>query len=1383
MAKTRDYMDYLDEHIGIAPVSSQEEYQAAETIADVMRDHGLEANIEEFDAHPTSTLAMCILTIVLVICLTITGLTEGAVHIITLVLAIVSVGIMLASHYLRNPFEGMGPAARSQNVVAVHRAEGPNVQRGARPIVIVAHYDTPRESLLRKGPLVHYAPMLPHLIVPLSIAVAVALLFQLFTFLPGFLRTLMWVIGLLCSLPMLFLAIVSIVDRHLNCTLGANDNKASVAAMLSILDKVHPADDRVLAEAEGRPVRKRNTDAPPAPPAPRQVQVVEEVKGVRHGAQILNSLGILPPSCEVVYEEPKVRVVQEPVTVAASVKDNNSTSIVDTIDEKPEPADEHSDTGVGEARPRRRTVSLLDEEDVSTKDDATTVDEERLLPASEEEASEPEDKESTRDEYRPSEDSEESKEDYDEEYEEDYDEEFSDEDYDEDYDEEYSEDEEGDEDNKPRGFFASIIAWFSNLISSIRERFSSKKDDDIDIERGRDRTQDDDYDDDYVGEYDEEYEGEEYDYDAEYEDEYDEDTDAEYEEDESSEDERDLVSDKEKANDSVEEDAHEEGRPANLPSIVPANIPSLEPVDEPVRESAIASVGEPTSASSVEPMLDASAIEPIRDQLSEPTTELATEPSVEPVSEPTDVSSVAPIAESAAEPEIAPVHESMDESVSDNPADSATPNENVQKADFEAYDDEVEYDDYADRTPEAPEPFDDDDLIDDREDLIAEEELYRTSKSPQPVAQNPQEDATPEKAPDVPSSNPLFENDELLTWDDEIPYPQHRNVGKVEPQPDEPQPVDTESAEPQSAESTPKNVADEASNASVTSYDDYDVEADGFDDISSNKEKADEGERFVSKTKPTADDSLEEGKPSEAYEDDAADEDDDYYEEEPYDEGVAVEPPSLGQRIKGFFRRLGGGEEEYENYEEDYYEDDEYYEEDLEEDSDLGYEEYEDDSELEEDEFEPEEDDPRQYSRRRANRVREDRYEEEYEDDDQYLEPYEDDIAEDRPDDDAYDSYEEDEEYDDYDDYEDDEPEERYEEDDYEEEEPLLTRPVDPNKLHFDREEDNDIVPRDTSGLDTISDSYDLYQGSPHRVDKRERPMPMEDPNWGVASYQPARPTINIARRAALYDLPDPSSRSIDPFDDEGKYGYEDEDAYAYAEDEAFADAYEGAAEDHRRTYAASSQDEYDVPNEEEPHDGGHDTKAYEQPRDWKGGATVRADLRDGEDGEPLVIDEADLQEAILELGDEFLVAHDIWFVATGASAADHAGMKAFLEQHRRDIRGSFLVNLDCIGAGDLSVLVKEGLRAPRRADRRLVRMLTDIARDLHIPLGTSVYDWDEKDAASAMRARVRAVTITGVDENGLPALSRTADDVPEYVVPDQVDSVVRLVTELIRRS
>ena len=52
-----------------------------------------------------------------------------------------------------------------------------------------------------------------------------------------------------------------------------------------------------------------------------------------------------------------------------------------------------------------------------------------------------------------------------------------------------------------------------------------------------------------------------------------------------------------------------------------------------------------------------------------------------------------------------------------------------------------------------------------------------------------------------------------------------------------------------------------------------------------------------------------------------------------------------------------------------------------------------------------------------------------------------------------------------------------------------------------------------------------------------------------------------------------------------------------------------------------------------------------------------------------------------------------------------------------------------------------------------------------------------------ARHATLRSATLVGLDEFGLPAYSRTMDDVPENLDGRQVESVVQLVLEAIRRS
>ena len=83
---------------------------------------------------------------------------------------------------------------------------------------------------------------------------------------------------------------------------------------------------------------------------------------------------------------------------------------------------------------------------------------------------------------------------------------------------------------------------------------------------------------------------------------------------------------------------------------------------------------------------------------------------------------------------------------------------------------------------------------------------------------------------------------------------------------------------------------------------------------------------------------------------------------------------------------------------------------------------------------------------------------------------------------------------------------------------------------------------------------------------------------------------------------------------------------------------------------------------------------------DWKGGAAPSAENREDTDSEDAAaISEDDLRNAVLSLSDDELIAHDIWFVALGASDFDHAGMREFLSKHRTDIRGAFLITLTAL--------------------------------------------------------------------------------------------------------
>lgn len=316
------------------------------------------------------------------------------------------------------------------------------------------------------------------------------------------------------------------------------------------------------------------------------------------------------------------------------------------------------------------------------------------------------------------------------------------------------------------------------------------------------------------------------------------------------------------------------------------------------------------------------------------------------------------------------------------------------------------------------------------------------------------------------------------------------------------------------------------------------------------------------------------------------------------------------------------------------------------------------------------------------------------------------------------------------------------------------------------------------------------------------RPAAPEDPEWGKTSFRPA--LSSVARRASLFDLPDPSTREKDPFE-----STDPNTVATSAQPEQAAQPAQPATNEviaPQPVSVLSSEEDKPKKNfftglvdriksmvnrtgdssEGSPESGSWLGESQDSDDVWRGGAAPRSGLRlvEGEEvPNEEVPSEEELREAVLSLGDDALISHDIWFVALGASSLDHAGMRAFLRQHRSEVRGCFVVNLDCVGAGELSVLTHEGHDVTRRCDRRLARLLSGAASDLHVPLAQKSYDWNSTDAHVAMRSSMRSVTLMGVDESGLPALSRTSADVPENVSGDQSAQVAEVVTEMIRRS
>ena len=447
-------------------------------------------------------------------------------------------------------------------------------------------------------------------------------------------------------------------------------------------------------------------------------------------------------------------------------------------------------------------------------------------------------------------------------------------------------------------------------------------------------------------------------------------------------------------------------------------------------------------------------------------------------------------------------------------------------------------------------------------------------------------------------------------------------------------------------------------------------------------------------------------------------------------------------------------------------------------------------------------------------------------------------------------------------------------------------------------------VENDQSGITNMAEESDEDAAEATRPE-RPRPSAVEDPEWGHSTYVPkAHPAAgNVARRAALFDLPDPLAKENDPFappTEATPAATYDAPATVRLDDDAdatqFVPANQSAVppiaddiqvlsapvENHqehatqkkrfgglfgkkRRQQQESMSEWLGVDEDYDAKASGEGIGSWDNFNDdnlehhgggYKGGAALNVNLRglkdkisslrpggvEGETEQPsneeAPLDDAagldvipgenpvadapqepenaddsyepeaydpeapmpevpaetieainetnvdrKLRDAILAMSDDDLRAHDIWFVATGASALGHAGIKDFIAKNRKSLRGAFVINLECVGAGDLTLLTNEGLGAPRRADRRLARLISSVASDLHLDLGQLSRTWADTEATPLMRSHLRAVTLMGLGDNELPAFAHTADDVPENVNPEQVENVCALIMETIRRS
>lgn len=307
-------------------------------------------------------------------------------------------------------------------------------------------------------------------------------------------------------------------------------------------------------------------------------------------------------------------------------------------------------------------------------------------------------------------------------------------------------------------------------------------------------------------------------------------------------------------------------------------------------------------------------------------------------------------------------------------------------------------------------------------------------------------------------------------------------------------------------------------------------------------------------------------------------------------------------------------------------------------------------------------------------------------------------------------------------------------------------------------------------------------------------PAPSSSPLASVPDPSlPSMKQANVASRTSLFDLPDPSAQVDDPFATaqgpeptsapvapsmpvaSGAQPLETISAPVSAVPKPRKRGLGGLFGRKKKNDQDSMSDWLGVEDDYDAKKSGRGIGSWDNFEDdndgWKGGATSS----DGASDE-------DMLSAVASMGDDELLGHDIWFVATGASDCDGAGMKAFLASHRDKLRGVFFINLESVGAGRLSVVTVEGEQQLLKGDRRIMNLVSKVCKSFHVDCGALEMPYAKTDAYAALEASRRALTIAGVDGTRL-AYARTEDDLPHNVNPTNIATVSEVVTEVIRRS
>jgi len=161
----------------------------------------------------------------------------------------------------------------------------------------------------------------------------------------------------------------------------------------------------------------------------------------------------------------------------------------------------------------------------------------------------------------------------------------------------------------------------------------------------------------------------------------------------------------------------------------------------------------------------------------------------------------------------------------------------------------------------------------------------------------------------------------------------------------------------------------------------------------------------------------------------------------------------------------------------------------------------------------------------------------------------------------------------------------------------------------------------------------------------------------------------------------------------------------------------------------------------------------------------------------PGAVDNASSVAVALGLAEELarqpLEHTEVWLRFTGAEEVDHRGAKELLRRHP-EVSGAYFLVLEGVGAGELTLVTKEGVLFPYRPDPELLKLVGTVAR-AHPELGIVEAPLTVVCETQTLRRLGRkALTLAGRDPGtGTLPYWHSPDDTPDHISPKKLGATL----------